>query len=228
MGGDPYTSVKKKLSIPVKERYIKERGWLDKFLGALDYAGNISRSAMKGYIEGKSGWKHALQAADKERYTSPKKLRDTLIKKLGGKEFSFLDRADPTFWGRAWGHVGDFGMDLITTGGNHMSDGLGLSSSTELVYNENPGMTEAQVDQMMLDYLGNDYLVLDYIQSGGIHHIDCWAKFLGPSTVMVKDVSPSHSTYDDLNERAELLSQTMSAWGVPYDVVRVYCPSNTW
>ena len=53
-----------------------------------------------------------------------------------------------------------------------MSDGLGTSSSTELVYIENSSLKEPQVDQFMFDYLGNDYVVLDYIQSGGIHHID--------------------------------------------------------
>jgi len=137
------------------------------------------------------------------------------------------DDVIPQVIGAEWG-LDVFGMDLATAGGNHMSNGLGLSSATELTYNENPGKTETQIDQLILDYLGNDFLVLDYIQSGGIHHIDCWAKFLGPSTVMVKDVSPSHQTYDDLNERAEQLSQTMSPWGVPYNVVRVYCPTNTW
>jgi agmatine/peptidylarginine deiminase len=138
-----------------------------------------------------------------------------------------LDDVIPQTIGTAWG-LDVYGMDLIHTGGNHMSDGLGTSSSTELVYDENPGKTPAEVDQIMLDYLGNDYTVLEYIQSGGIHHIDCWAKFLGPSTVMVKDVPPSDPTYDDLNARADFLAQQISPWGVPYDVVRVYCPSGTY
>jgi agmatine/peptidylarginine deiminase len=137
------------------------------------------------------------------------------------------DDVIPQAVGTAWG-LPVYGMDLINTGGNHMSDGLGTSMSTELVYDENPGKTEAEVDQIMLDYLGNDYVVLDYIQSGGIHHIDCWAKFLGPSTVLVKDVPPSDPTYDELNDRAAFLSQQMSPWGEPYTVHRVYCPSGTY
>jgi agmatine/peptidylarginine deiminase len=137
------------------------------------------------------------------------------------------DDVIPQVIGGEWG-LDVFGMDLIHTGGNHMSDGLGLSASTKLVYNENPGKTQAEIHQLMLDYLGNDYTVLEYIQSGGIHHIDCWAKFLGPSTVLVKDVAPTDSTYDELNERAEFLSQQISPWGVPYTVLRVFCPSGTW
>jgi len=134
------------------------------------------------------------------------------------------DDVIPQELGAAWG-LNVYGMNLTTTGGNHMSDGLGRSMSTELVLNENPSLTEAEVDSIMLAYLGNDYTVLNYIESGGIHHIDVWAKFLSPTTIIVKDVSPSNSSYALLNARAEQLSQMTSAWGRPYTVVRVYCQS---
>jgi hypothetical protein len=104
---------------------------------------------------------------------------------------------------------------------------LGTSISTRLVYAENPDKTEAEVDSIMLAYLGNDYTVLDYIESGGIHHIDCWAKFLDPTTILVKEVSPSHPSYDLLNQRADFLATQTSAWGRPYTVVRIMCPSGT-
>jgi agmatine deiminase len=137
-----------------------------------------------------------------------------------------LDDVIPQVIGTQWG-LDVYGMDLIHTGGNHMSDGLGMSVSTRLVYNENPGRTAAQVDSIMMAYLGNDYTVLDYIESGGIHHIDCWAKFLSPTTIIVKDVPPSNPSYQLLNARAQYLSQQISAWGVPYTIIRVYCPSGT-
>ncbi|MDX9856903.1 MAG: agmatine deiminase family protein [candidate division Zixibacteria bacterium] len=137
-----------------------------------------------------------------------------------------LDDLIPGILGSQWG-IPVYGMDLIHTGGNHMSDGLGRSMSTRLVYNENSGKTPAQVDSIMLAYLGNDYTVLDYIESGGIHHIDCWAKFLSPTTIMVKDVPVGDYSYELLNDRAEYLSQQVSAWGQPYTIVRVYCPYGT-
>jgi len=136
------------------------------------------------------------------------------------------DDVIPTTIGSQWS-LPVYGMSLATPGGNHMSDGLGMSMSTELVYNENSGMTEQQVDDMMMDYLGNDFTVLDYIESGGIHHIDCWAKFLDPGTIMVKDVPTSSSSYHLLNARADQLSQQISAWGAPYEIVRIYCPWGT-
>ena len=132
----------------------------------------------------------------------------------------------PGVIGDSW-NIDVYGMDLITTGGNHMSNGLGMSMSTRLVYDENPTKTHAEVDSIMLAYLGNDYTVLDYIESGGIHHIDCWAKFLSPSTILVKDVSPGNPSYALLNQRADWLLQQTSAWGAPYNVIRIFCPSGT-
>ncbi len=137
-----------------------------------------------------------------------------------------LDDQIPWVIGSEWG-VPVYGMDLTHTGGNHMSDGLGMSMSTRLVYDENPDKPPRQVDAMMKDYLGNDYTVLDYIESGGIHHIDCWAKFLDPTTILVKEVAPGHPSYHLLNARADYLATQTSAWGKPYAVVRVYCPSGT-
>jgi hypothetical protein len=134
-----------------------------------------------------------------------------------------LDDVIPQEIGADWG-IPVYGMDLITTGGNHMSNGLGTSMSTELVYNENPTKTEREVDSIMLAYLGNDYTVLDYVQSGGIHHIDCWAKFLNPNTILVEDMPSSDPSHALLNARADWLSQQMGPWGEPYTIVRIYCP----
>jgi agmatine deiminase len=137
-----------------------------------------------------------------------------------------LDDVIPQIIGSEWG-IPVYGMDLVHTGGNHMSDGLGISMSTRLVYNENTDKTEAEVDSIMKAYLGNDYTVLDYVESGGIHHIDCWAKFLDPTTILVKEVSPGHPSYNLLNQRADFLATQTSSWERPYTVVRIMCPSGT-
>jgi len=132
----------------------------------------------------------------------------------------------PWVIGSEW-NMSVYGMELVHTGGNHMSDGLGMSMSTELVYHENAGLAPGDVDSIMLAYLGNDYDVLDYIEYGGIHHIDCWAKFLNPTTILIKDVPPGDASYDLLNDRAEYLSLQTSPWNRPYSIVRVYCPYGT-
>jgi agmatine/peptidylarginine deiminase len=132
----------------------------------------------------------------------------------------------PWVLGSEWG-MSVYGTILEHAGGNHMTDGLGRSMSTRLVYDENPGLSHSEVDSIMLAYLGNEYTVLEYIESGGIHHLDCWAKFLDPTTILIKDVSTGNSSYDLLNARADYLSQQTSAWGKPYTIVRVYCPYGT-
>ncbi|MBD3258950.1 hypothetical protein GF377_10990 [candidate division GN15 bacterium] len=136
------------------------------------------------------------------------------------------DDVIPQVLGSDWG-LNVYGMDLITTGGNHMSNGLGTSMSTELVWDENPSKTPAEIDSIMQEYLGNQYEVLEYIESFGIHHIDCWAKFLNPTTILVKDVPSGSSSKPLLDARADYLSQQISPWGQPYTVVRVYCPYGT-
>lgn len=132
----------------------------------------------------------------------------------------------PGIVGAAWG-IPVYALPLTHTGGNHMSDGMGMSMSERLVYDENPTLTHAQVDSIMLAYLGNDYTVLEYVQTSGIHHIDCFAKFLNPNTIMVKDVAPSDPDYSRLNARAAELGAMIGPWGQPYKIVRVFCPSGT-
>ena len=120
-----------------------------------------------------------------------------------------------------------YSHSMYHTGGNYMTDGSRISSSTKLVYNEaasENGMTNAEVDALMGEYYGvENYSVLDYIESGGIHHIDTWAKFLDEETVLVKDVWPGHHTYTALNQRAALLASLTASTGRPYQVHRVYC-----
>jgi agmatine deiminase len=125
-----------------------------------------------------------------------------------------------TFWG-----MSVYGMNLNHTGGNHMADGLMRSMSTRLVYDENSSLTPHQVDSIMMAFLGNEYAVQGYVESSGIHHIDCWAKFLNPTTIMVKDVPAGDASHALLDQRAATLGQMISAWGRPYTIVRVFCPS---
>jgi agmatine/peptidylarginine deiminase len=132
-----------------------------------------------------------------------------------------LDDQIPGVIGTEWG-VSVYGMDLVHAGGNHMSDGLGRSISTTLVYEENPGLTQTEVDDIMNLYLGNDYVTIEDALAEYIEHIDCWAKFLDPQTIMVLDVPQYHARYDELNAAADYFATLVSAWGRPYDIVRVF------
>lgn len=119
-----------------------------------------------------------------------------------------------------------YGTDLVHTGGNFLYDGHGTGFSTDLVWDENPGMTHAEIAQTMQDYLGiTDYVVLPDISLSGIHHIDCWMKVLNEETILVKEVSHGHPDYAELEANVAALEGLTNCYGRPYNVVRVLCGS---
>lgn len=120
-----------------------------------------------------------------------------------------------------------FGMNVIHTGGNYMTEGMGISSSTELVWEENPSLTHSQVSQMFQDYLGiGEYHVLPDPNNTYIDHIDCWGKFLDVDKVLIREVPPGHSQYDEIEATAAYFSSQNSSYGIPFQVFRVYTPDN--
>ncbi len=133
------------------------------------------------------------------------------------------DNVIPIFCGTQWG-IPVHTHDLWTTGGNYMTDGYGISFSTDLVWTENSSLTHEQIFQRMQDYYGlNTYNVVPDISTSGIHHIDCWAKLLDEETVIIKQVATTHGDYPELEQNATLVASLQSSMGRNYHVVRVYC-----
>ena len=133
------------------------------------------------------------------------------------------DNMIPVRFGEA-NNIPVYDLPLIHSGGNHMSDGMGISMSTDLVYDENPTLSQAQVDDYIQTWLGNDYFVMDDILGGGIHHIDCWGKMLTPGKILAKRLNPPNAV---LEANVALLENTISSYGVPYEVIRIDCASST-
>jgi agmatine/peptidylarginine deiminase len=120
-----------------------------------------------------------------------------------------------------------YGMDLIHTGGNYMCDGLGKAASSDLVWEENPGLTHQEIDTLVSDYLGiSKYNVLLDPLGEYIKHIDCWAKFLEVDKVLVGQVPASDPRYSDYEFIANYFAFQSSSWGNTYQVYRVYTPGN--
>jgi agmatine deiminase len=120
-----------------------------------------------------------------------------------------------------------YDMPLTTAGGNYMTDGQGIAISTELVWEENPGLTTEEINEMVNQYLGiSTYLVVPDVNGQYIKHIDCWGKLLSPDTILIREVPPSHSQYDEIEAAVSYFENTTSCYGTPYHVVRVYTPGN--
>ena len=130
-------------------------------------------------------------------------------------------------------HVADFlgiewfGMDVIHTGGNYMTNGYGISSSTELVWDENPTLNHEQIAQQFSDYLGiTNYMVVPDPNNTYIDHIDCWGKFLAPDKILIREVPVSHPQYDEIEATAAYYASQTSSYGDNYHVYRVWTPNN--
>lgn len=132
-----------------------------------------------------------------------------------------LDDVIPQVIGTQWS-IPVYTSDLVHTGGNYMSGGLGEAMSTNLVYDEDPHSND-WVNQQMEDYLGvTNYTTFEDPQNSYIDHIDCWSKMLSPDRIMVLQVPPSHSDYAALEATADLIAASSSPYGTPWDVYRVY------
>lgn len=120
-----------------------------------------------------------------------------------------------------------YGMDLEHTGGNYMTDEMGISASTDLVWYENNNMTHTEIAQMVEDYLGvHTYHVVDDPNNTYIDHIDCWGKFLDVDKILIREVPASHSQYDEIEETVDYFAAQTSSYGTPFEVYRVYTPSD--
>jgi agmatine/peptidylarginine deiminase len=134
-----------------------------------------------------------------------------------------LDDQVPWELGTEWS-APVYGTTLAHAGGNFLIDGHGTGFSTDLVWDENSGMTHGEIAQVMEDYLGiTNYVVLPDISSGGIHHIDCWLKVLNEETLLVKEVASGHAHYAAIEANVATLETLTNCYGRPYNIVRVYC-----
>ncbi|MBE0637499.1 MAG: agmatine deiminase family protein [Bacteroidales bacterium] len=120
-----------------------------------------------------------------------------------------------------------YNMNVIHTGGNYMTDGMGVAASTDLVLTENPTLTQAQINQRMNEYLGiTTYYVVPDPNNTYIDHIDCWAKFLDVDKILIQQVPPTHPQYSAIEAAAAYWSQQTSSYGTPYQIFRVNTPNN--
>ncbi|MEI7725168.1 MAG: agmatine deiminase family protein [Bacteroidota bacterium] len=121
-----------------------------------------------------------------------------------------------------------YGMNVISTGGDYMTDGFGISASTDLVWVENPSLTHAQIAQKMSDYLGisNYQVVPDPNISTTIDHIDCWGKFLAPDKILIRKVLTSDPEYTALESAATYWGSQICSFGYNYKVYRVMTPQD--
>ncbi|MEO7174455.1 MAG: agmatine deiminase family protein [Saprospiraceae bacterium] len=124
--------------------------------------------------------------------------------------------------------------DLVHTGGNFMSDGLGNAFSSNLVLNENgpnnnygtSNHTSLEVDSIMKSFMGiKRYFKMDILPYDEIHHIDMHMKLLDEETLLVGQYPPGTADGPQIEANIQyLLSTFKTAYGRDFKVIRIPMP----
>jgi len=124
--------------------------------------------------------------------------------------------------------------DLVHTGGNYMSDGMGRAFSSELVLEENgPGSQwgisdhdEEAVDALMEKYMGiSSYPKMENLPWDFIHHIDMHMKLLDEETLIVGQYPEGVADGPQIEANIQyLLNNFIAPSGNPYRIIRVPMP----
>lgn len=115
---------------------------------------------------------------------------------------------------------------LVHTGGNFMTDGRGTGFSSELIVNENPGLTVADIDTIMKRFMGIDrYIKMGTLTYDVIHHIDMHMKLLDEETILMGQYPQGVADGPDIEANLlYVLSNFNSIYGTPYKVIRIPMP----
>lgn len=127
--------------------------------------------------------------------------------------------------------------DLVNTGGNFMSDGLGNAFASELILEENESgnpygvtaKTEAQIDNIMSEYMGiSNYIKMPTLPYDGIHHIDMHMKLLDEETLLVSRYPAGVADGPQIEANIQyVLDNFQSPFGTPYQVEWIDAPPST-
>ena len=120
-----------------------------------------------------------------------------------------------------------YATDIIHAGGNYMTDGLGISASSTLVFEENEISNDSLLE-IMQDYYGiESYHVLADPNNTYIDHIDCWGKYLSPHKVLIREVPTWHAQYDEIEEVADYFSNSLMGKRRPWIIISTLMMSET-
>jgi agmatine deiminase len=135
-------------------------------------------------------------------------------------------------------YITDSGLnDLVNTGGNYMSDGLGNAFASELILEENASgnpygvsaKTEEQIDNIMFNYMGIDnYIKMPTLPFDEIHHIDMHMKLLDEETLLVSKYPENIADGPQIQANINyVLNNFQSPFGTPYDIKWIDVPPST-
>ncbi|MPT32085.1 MAG: T9SS type A sorting domain-containing protein [Chryseobacterium sp.] len=127
--------------------------------------------------------------------------------------------------------------DLVNTGGNFMSDGMGNAFASKLILDENKAgnsygvsaKTEEQVDKILKDYMGiSSYRKMTVLPYDEIHHIDMHMKLLDEETILVSQYPEGVADGPQIKQNIDYIKNTFKTpFGNDYDIKWIPAPAST-
>lgn len=124
--------------------------------------------------------------------------------------------------------------DLVNTGGNFMTDGLGTGFASELILHDNSlaagfnvNHTSAEIDTILNRFMGiSRYIKMPTLPYDAIHHIDMHMKLLDEETLLVGEYPQGIADGPQIEANLQyVLANYNSVYGTPYKVIRIPMPS---
>lgn len=116
--------------------------------------------------------------------------------------------------------------NLVHTGGNHLTDGVNTAFSSDLLFDENPDKTEAEIDNIAQLYTGVDnYIKLRALPYDGIHHLDMHMRLIDEETILFGAYPEGVADGPQIESNIrQLLSRESTAFGNRYRVLTLPMP----
>ena len=127
-------------------------------------------------------------------------------------------------------------FDLVHTGGNFMTDGMGTAFSSKLVLDENDetndhGISDHSpqaIDSIMNEFMGIDlgrYIRMENLEFDPIDHIDMHMKLLDEETLLVGEYPEGIADGPQIEANLQfVLDNFTTPFGNPYNVIRIPMP----
>lgn len=127
--------------------------------------------------------------------------------------------------------------DLVNTGGNFMSDGMGNAFASELILDENDAgnpygvsvKSEEQIDEILQNYMGIDsYRKMEVLPYDGIHHIDMHMKLLDEETILVSKYPDGVADGPQIEENIDYITNAFQTpYGNEYEIKWIPAPPSS-
>ena len=114
----------------------------------------------------------------------------------------------------------------VHTGGNNLVDGYKTGYSSNLLFAENPGKSEADLDRIGNALFGyEEYVKFEELPYDGISHLDMHMRFIDEETVIIGEYPNGVSDGPQIEENIKkLLEDHKTAFGNDYTVKRIPMP----